>query len=162
MGGLELKTNPKPMGELPLPADFPAISNGSVVTAGAVLSGSLSQPLVQHADLNGDDRLDAADIDHVFAAIRAGSQEDRLDLNDDQHVDDNDGRFFVEAVFGSSAGDANLDRVFDSHDPILTFQQGQYEDSVPGNSGWSSSDWNGDGDFDSSDLIAASQTGRYR
>ena len=124
MGELELKTNPKPVGELPFPADFPAISNSSVVTVGTVLSGSLSQPLAQHADLNGDDRLDAADIDHVFAGVRAGSQDDRLDLNGDQQVDDSDGRFLVEAVFGSSAGDADLDGVFDSDDLILVFQQG--------------------------------------
>ncbi len=115
-----------------------------------------------HGDATDDSSDDASDIDHIFAAVREGRQEDRLDLNDDHQVDDNDTRFLVEAVLQSSAGDANLDGIFDSSDLILAFQQGQYEDHLPGNSGWSSGDWNGDGEFDSSDLVAAFQSGRYR
>jgi hypothetical protein len=62
----------------------------------------------------------------------------------------------------AEAGDANLDGVFNSNDLVVVFQEGQYEDDVPGNSSWSQGDWDGDREFSTSDLVAAFQAGRYQ
>jgi hypothetical protein len=66
---------------------------------------------------------------------------------------------FVATEIG--AGDANLDRQFDSEDLVQVLAAGQYEDSLPDNSHWASGDWNADGEFDSGDLVLALQTGSY-
>lgn len=58
-------------------------------------------------------------------------------------------------------GDANRNGRFDSAVLVLVFQEGEYEDSIVGNSLWEEGDWNGDGNFDSSDLVLAFQTGLY-
>lgn len=63
------------------------------------------------------------------------------------------------AAYG--AGDANLDRRFDSSDLVRVFQSGEYEDAIAGNSTWSEGDWNGDQEFDTSDLVFAFQSGSY-
>jgi hypothetical protein len=54
-----------------------------------------------------------------------------------------------------------LDGQFGSSDLVSVFQAGQYEDSIAGNSTWSTGDWNGDADFDSGDLVLAFQDGGY-
>ncbi|MCA9214753.1 MAG: hypothetical protein KDB27_16895 [Planctomycetales bacterium] len=59
------------------------------------------------------------------------------------------------------AGDADLNGKFDSSDLVKIFQTSEYEDSIVGNSSWSTGDWNGDGEFDSSDLVMAFQDGNY-
>jgi hypothetical protein len=58
-------------------------------------------------------------------------------------------------------GDANIDGLFNSTDLVQVFQQGEYDDTVVGNSTWSDGDWNSDHEFDSGDLVAAFQTGKY-
>ncbi|MCA9170267.1 MAG: cadherin-like domain-containing protein [Planctomycetales bacterium] len=68
----------------------------------------------------------------------------------------------VTPVVPQIAGDANGDGIFDSSDLIQVFAFGQYEDTLLGNSNWSSGDWNGDLEFDTADLVLAFQTGSYR
>ncbi len=67
----------------------------------------------------------------------------------------------VTEILGTRFGDANLDGQFDSNDIVYIFQRGEYEDELPGNSGWSDGDWNGDGEFDSNDFVMAWQYGGY-
>ena len=162
MGELELKSDPEKADDLPFPEDFPTINSGSVVTVGSLLSGSLVQQVIQQVDINGDDVLDAKDIDDLFAAVRENRPEDRLDLNHDQHVNHDDADFLIEAVLQSTTGDANLDGVFDSSDLVQIFAHGRYEDHTGDDAGWSGGDWNGDGVFDSADLVMAFQKGHYR
>jgi hypothetical protein len=67
----------------------------------------------------------------------------------------------IESILAATAGDSNLDGVFDSGDLVLVFQNGQYEDLIASNSGWADGDWDGDGDFTTSDLVVAFQSGSY-
>jgi hypothetical protein len=112
-------------------------------------------------DVNDDGDLDAMDIDLVAAAIRDSLDESRFDLTRDDSIDEADRRYLIDTIFGTSAGDSDLDGIFNSGDLVAVFQAGKYEDGIPGNAGWEQGDWNGDGDFDSSDLVSAFQTGKY-
>ncbi len=84
-----------------------------------------------------------------------------LDLNGDKIVDPADHRTYIHEFSFASAGDANLDGIFNSTDFILVMQAGKYQDELPLKSTWSDGDWNGDGDFDSSDFVVAFQAGTY-
>ena len=111
------------------------------------------------ADLNGDQRLDAADL----ALFASGFHSNNLgfDFTRDGLLDQADVTFFVTVMFGIGFGDANLDGLFNSGDLVQVFQVGEYEDDVPGNSTWAEGDWNFDGEFTSSDLVLALQRGNY-
>ena len=112
-------------------------------------------------DLNSNGKLDEGDLDALAKAIRGGLTQRMLDLNYDQRVDENDRRTWVEELKQTYWGDSNLDGQFDSSDIVLVFQAGQYEDGLPGNSGWASGDWSGDAEFDSGDLVLVFQEGGY-
>ncbi|MCA9149440.1 MAG: hypothetical protein KDA92_09085, partial [Planctomycetales bacterium] len=112
-------------------------------------------------DVNGDDLVNATDIDLLFAARRAGDNNTRFDLNGDQQVDDQDVELLLSDILQTGAGDANLDGIFDSSDLVEAFQHGEYEDLVLNNSSWRSGDWDGDGEFTTADLVAAFQLGTY-
>jgi hypothetical protein len=58
-------------------------------------------------------------------------------------------------------GDVNHDGIFNSSDFVLLFQNGEYEDGIPGNSTFDEGDWNGDGDFTTADFVVAFQAGTY-
>lgn len=109
-----------------------------------------------NADLTGDGKIDAQDLDLL---CRAEGTNRTLDFTDDGKVDDEDHLFVVRSVLGTTRGDANLDGVFDSRDLIEVFQQGLYE--TGGEAGWRTGDWNCDGRFGSDDLIAAFADGEY-
>lgn len=110
-------------------------------------------------DLNRDGVVNAADIDHLCAAVTEGDE--RFDLNADGAVDAEDYRVYVEEGLMTFPGDANLDRIFNSTDLVTVFRNGQYEDQVAKNSGWADGDWNCDGDFTSTDLVDALKSGAY-
>ena len=112
-------------------------------------------------DLNSDGVLDAADIDALSAALRAGQMGAQYDLNLDGKVDVVDRSMWVESFKRTYFGDSNLDGEFSSSDLVFVFQFGQYEDTVAGNSTWGTGDWNGDGDFTSSDFVTAFSAGGY-
>jgi hypothetical protein len=112
-------------------------------------------------DFDGDGQLTSADIDTLSAAIRAGSTDPTYDIDGSGSVDSGDRFHWVVEQANTYFGDANLDGEFSSTDFVLVFQAGTYEDTIAGNSGWSTGDWNGDGDFDSADFVAAFQQGGY-
>ncbi len=120
--------------------------------------GAADMPTVQ-LDLDGDGDVDADEIDWVFAGIRRGDL--AYDLNADGVTDEADRAFLLTVSLNTTVGDSNLDGVFDSSDLVMIFVAGQFEDDVPGNSGWAAGDWDGDGDFTTSDLVAAFQAGSY-
>jgi hypothetical protein len=61
----------------------------------------------------------------------------------------------------AAPGDANIDGIFNSADLIDVLANGEYEDTVAGNSTWSEGDWDNDNDFNSTDLIEALASGGY-
>ncbi len=112
-------------------------------------------------DVNGDGAVDASDIDLLCQSIRDGNALPNGDLNGDEVFDRQDVTFLVEDVLGTSAGDANLDGVFDSGDLVQVFRGGHYEDDSTGNSTWTTGDWDCNGEFDTSDLVEAFRVGKY-
>ena len=112
-------------------------------------------------DFDGNGILTAADIDLLFAELRAAVPDLRFDLTADGRVDENDRNRLVKDIFKVNYGDANLDGIFNSSDLVLIFQRGEYEDGVAGNSGWEDGDWDGDGDFTTRDFVFAFRDGGY-
>ena len=110
-------------------------------------------------DLNDDGVTNSADVDLVCSQISAGDIS--FDLDGDGSLDSNDLDFYIVTLLGTSAGDANLDGIFNSADLVTVFRSAQYEDSIAGNSGWADGDWNCDGDFTTSDLVEAFRAGKY-
>ena len=115
----------------------------------------------RRGDFDADGVLSAVDLDLLCAAVRDPQPATRFDLTDDQRVDQADFTHWVEDLMGTTAGDANLDGVFNSSDLVQIFTLGQYEDVLAGNSGWASGDWNCDGEFTTADLVSAFQRGSY-
>ncbi len=111
------------------------------------------------ADINRDGAITPADIDLVCRALASGQQ--KLEMNGDGTFDERDVDFLVEQMLHTSAGDVDLNGIFNSSDLVRVFQEGLYEDSPPKNAVWSSGDWNCDGDFTSSDLVKAFQSGGF-
>lgn len=116
---------------------------------------------VDAADLNGDLVVDAADLEQLCDALRAGSSSDLYDLTHDGQTDLDDLVFLVRDLLGTSIGDATLDGLFNSADIVTVFQAGLYESSVPETADWSTGDWDCDGQFTSGDLVFAFQQGEY-
>ena len=122
---------------------------------------AVDQPTALRGDFNQDNQVNADDVDRLCTAIQGRSEDGQFDLNGDSTVDDQDMQHMIGDILGTSAGDANLDGVFDSADLVAIFQAGQYEDEVDDNSGWAQGDWDCDGDFTTSDLLVAFQIGKY-
>jgi hypothetical protein len=112
-------------------------------------------------DFNGDEQLDAADIDALTAEVRAGTNTPTFDVNNDQLVNSADRDVWVRQLRRTYFGDTNLDGEFNSGDFVLVFQNGEYEDATALNSTWGEGDWNGDQDFTSSDFVTAFQDGGF-
>jgi hypothetical protein len=111
------------------------------------------------SDLNGDGIANVADIDVLCGQVQAGSV--AADLNQDGLRNEHDVRFYVENGLGTSIGDSNLDGVFNSSDLVATFQVGEYEDGIAGNSTWAEGDWFCDNEFNTRDFVFAFQYSRY-
>ncbi len=120
-----------------------------------------AQSFVLAGDLDHDGIVNADDIDLLALAIRQGMTAPPFDLDDNGLVDDDDFQYLIQNILQTTAGDANLDGLFNSSDMVEVFQSGEYEDDLEGNSGWARGDWDGDGDFTSADMVAAFQAGSY-
>jgi hypothetical protein len=110
-------------------------------------------------DLTDDGRVDAQDVEWLHQAGVAGNLAG--DLTGNGVVDQDDLVFLVVDVMGTQIGDVDFDGFFDSHDLVLMFQTGEFEDTVADNSSYSDGDWNFDGEFTSNDLLFALQRGGY-
>lgn len=130
--------------------NFPALAISFTVGGGGLLG-----------DFNGDQILDAADIDTLSEAIRNQSSDPQFDVNSDGLVNSGDHTTWVVEVRKTFFGDSNLDGEFTSADFIAVFARGEYEDQTPFNSTWSSGDWNGDGDFNTNDFVTAFADGGF-
>jgi hypothetical protein len=112
-------------------------------------------------DFEPDGDLDAADIDALSAAVRAGNNPPTYDVTSDNLVNDADRSKWVNELKKTYFGDSDLNGVFDSGDFVLVFTAGQYEDATVGNSTWATGDWDGNGDFGSGDFVKAFSEGGY-
>jgi hypothetical protein len=112
-------------------------------------------------DFNLDGSVDAADIDLLCRELRSGDHGEIFDLDRDGLVDRNDFDGLVAGLLRTSAGDSNLDGIFNSADLVEVFRAAKYEDGIPENAGWTEGDWNCDGDFTTRDLVDAFIAGKY-
>ncbi|MEZ6115119.1 MAG: PEP-CTERM sorting domain-containing protein [Pirellulaceae bacterium] len=115
----------------------------------------------EHGDFNDNGQFDVTDINRLDAAIAKGVPDERYDMANDGQLDLADRQYWIFQIANSTYGDSNLDGTFNSQDLVITFQAGEYEDSLVRNSNWSDGDWNGDGEFTSSDLVLAFAAGGY-
>ncbi len=97
-------------------------------------------------DFNGDDVVDATDIDLLYDAINAGNGESQFDLDGNNSVDAADAEFLVENILGTFMGDANLDGIVDARDLNVVGVNWR------GNAGWAGGDFTGDGQVSAQDL----------
>ena len=116
-------------------------------------------PLAGDFDHNG--QLNVEDIDLLTAAVTTGNALQEFDLDGDGQVGPADRVVWVNDLFKTYFGDANLDGEFNTADLIEVLRGGQYEDAALGNSTWGTGDFNGDLEFDTGDLITALQSGGY-
>ena len=123
------------------------------------LRNAIASPLA--GDFDGNGKLEAEDIDLLVQELASDTPNPSFDLNQDEAVDLEDHRFWVESIKRTYFGDANLDGEFTSSDLIQVFQAAEYEDLIPKNSTWTTGDWTGDLEFNSTDIIAAFQGGGY-
>jgi hypothetical protein len=137
---------------------FSQVADLGIVTTGATLSRPTTSSLV-----NGND-----------VAYRITYDSGPLDVDVQQNATLRVRWISTDAaqrkvVFGldnvslrfAAPGDANIDGVFNSTDLIDVLANGEYEDTIVGNSTWSEGDWTGEGDFDSGDLVVALADGGY-
>lgn len=110
-------------------------------------------------DFNSNEQLDAGDMDLLTEAVSAGTNDVDFDLDNDQIVNDEDRRVWIEDLANSYFGDSNLDREFNSADFVAVFAAGKYESGQPAL--WSEGDWDGDGVFNSGDFVKAFGGGGY-
>ena len=110
-------------------------------------------------DYNGNDELDAGDLD-LQASEGIANQDLAYDLNGDGSVDfDGDRVMWLHDLKDTWVGDADLDGLFDSADFVAVFVEGLYETGEA--AGWAQGDWNADLVFDSSDFVVAFVDGGY-
>jgi hypothetical protein len=144
-----------------IPTAFSTIRLDSQGGKDSFVAQLAAQRDVLPGDFDGSRSVTGDDIDLLLAAIRRGVETSRFDLNGDGKCNFYDSNQLIVNVLRSAFGDSNLDRVFDSGDLVQIFSAGEFEDGIPGNSGWADGDWNGDGDFDTADLVLAFQSGSY-
>jgi hypothetical protein len=129
------------------------VSDRSGGSPGAPGTGSIP------GDFNQDGLADLVDLELLCSALP--TQDLRFDLNADQQVDRQDVEAMLRDVLDTVYGDVNLDGIFNSSDIVQIFVAGQYEDSIVGNSSWTTGDWNCDGEFTSADFVIAFTAGSY-
>jgi hypothetical protein len=100
-------------------------------------------------DINRDMIVNAADIDALSAAIRAGSTDPQYDLNGDGCVDAADRDYLIGTILKTTPGDFDLSGDVTGHDFLL------WQQNYPTLSGasWSQGDANGDSMVNGADFL---------
>jgi hypothetical protein len=104
-------------------------------------------------DFDHNGQISIRDIDLLCAALDSEDPAAEFDLNTDARVDAADYDYLVRVTLQTRRGDANLDRIVNSHDLVQVFAAGKYNRSGQGTASWGEGDWNCDGIFDSADLV---------
>jgi hypothetical protein len=110
-------------------------------------------------DINLDMKVDARDLDLLCERIAA--RDLRYDFSQDGRMDSADLLRVVQDVLKTTAGDANLDGIFNTADLVAVFQAGLYEAVGGERATWGTGDWDCDGRFTTRDLVLAFQSGGY-
>jgi hypothetical protein len=108
-----------------------------------------SQSTSPPGDIDGDQDIDADDVDRLATAVVAGETDLRFDLNQDGNVDRSDVTYLIENILHTSIADLNLDRRVDAAD-IAVFA-GHFGATTQ--TRWSSGDINGDAAVSLADLV---------
>jgi hypothetical protein len=130
------------------------LSAAGVATAGSVARNEVSFVAFTvgsiWGDFDADGELSSSDIDLLAAAF--GTTEDlRLyDVDDSGVIDPEDHRLWVEGIFGTHFGDADLDRSVDFSDFV------QLANGYSRVGGWESGDFDGSGDVQFADFVLLS------
>lgn len=98
-------------------------------------------------DFDGNERVDAADVNHLCSEIMAGNNTIGFDLNGDGVVNHDDQDELIFGIIGTLPGDANLDLVVDGSD----FNQWN-ANKFTSVGGWENGDFSCDGSTDGSDF----------
>ena len=101
-------------------------------------------------NLNHDSKLDATDIDLLYANL--GSTDPTYDMDRDGDADRRDVKRLIEELLGKRFGDVNLDQRIDVEDANMMIANFDPLGTHPHN-GWTRGDFNGDGDVDIGDFI---------
>jgi hypothetical protein len=115
------------------------------------------ETLVPTGDLDGNDVLDAADIDLLFATVNEFEGEtpsgyELFDVNSDGLLDKADEDFMIRTLLGTEYGDADLDGLVDMSDlNRLCASYGRPDRT------WSTGDFTGDGQVSLIDLTRLSR-----
>ncbi len=107
---------------------------------------ALRDLVLRRGDLNSSGATDVADIDWL-QANRGATSDWLLDLNVDGVVNDLDLTLLIEEVFGTLAGDANLDGSVDGEDFVIWNSH-----KFTSGNGWADGDFNGDSIVDGVDF----------
>lgn len=98
------------------------------------------------ADVNGDGLVNADDVDALVRGVRAGLDDGRFDIDNNEIVDSRDVRYMIDTVLCTFPGDANLDGKVDALDLNAVAESWL----IPGS--WQSGDFDGNGVVDHADL----------
>lgn len=130
--------------------DFDQDGDGDLVLVNAHGVTVLLHEYVSPGDFNADGRLDATDIDFLFAAIRDPQMKDLsvFDLNSDDQIDRSDADYWVRQLRHAQYGDVNFDgRVSFDDFLILSAHFGTTGAS------WSNGDFDGDTEVSFEDFL---------
>jgi hypothetical protein len=115
-------------------------------TAASATPGTVNFTGGTTGDFDGNDVVDATDIDLLSAAIATGDDDPQFDLDGSATVDSADTTYLVENIIGTFMGDANLDGTVNAADLNAVGLNWQN----PG--GWAGGDFTGDGNVNAGDL----------
>ena len=121
---------------------------GASWIAGAASPGAVDFSGNVAGDLTGDGLANAADIDRLFDAVRAGTAVTYYDLDVSGTVDQADVTFLMETYLGTLPGDANLDGSVDG----LDFNIWNDHRFQACNKSWANGEFSGDGAVDGTDF----------
>lgn len=113
----------------------------------------LSLSLELNGDVTQDGRLDATDIDAMYAAIASNETDSRFDLNQDSTVDQADVELLVTRDLATNFGDLNLDGRVSFADFLTLSQNFGKQDA-----NYSDGDVDGNGEVGFSDFLLLSES----
>jgi hypothetical protein len=99
-------------------------------------------------DFNGDDVVNATDIDLLYKAIKAGNRDSIYDVNKDNSVNSLDVDYLIADILDTYYGDADLNGAVGVSDLSLL---AAYYNTASG-AGWANGDFDGDGAVGVADL----------
>ena len=136
---------------LALPS-LPGRSWDVIYDINSVILQLTSPPIVMSVmgDFNSSGDLDTGDIDLLSVAIREGAAGGEFDLTGDGTIGNADHTFWVEEVFGTFLGDANLDRQVGFSDFLLLSA------NFSNQAGWAGGDFDGNGLSEFTDFLLLS------